>query len=477
MATIFGVAIVISTVTIAAPKPQVAPARQWLGEPYADTIVAQARERGINLVFDLNDIVDYDPTEKVSFNEFRLGLRDFRDEKPFMRVVYSLRGALPGSLVDLGMQLQSGSQLRTPDLLVDRLRAWVRAQADASIEPHELMLQALKITQGHVFLAWETAWNLMCEDWDAAAVRNYGERIAKFVSVTGERHLWAGGARYIVNDHPTQARALINVKWNQHLNTKSLRKLKLVVTKRGDDFSAIYHRIGVELWTMALAHYFDSPLVGRFSGTLGALGEFVHFHQTAGLKGESAKRLDIDLNGAKSGTRIYNVIKSGERTSAQEYLVDNPGKFDDDYQLGERPAAYFASHVESGAWSAVMSHEELRSRFYHATHYDSAVLDPVFLFSTDEYERLHRGLADYIDRGAGDAQLNRWIRYYLEGVRATPNEADVSDDLAFEIRENEGFARELAPRFDFREGEQRLFRQMNRALQVRLTCEDLFSAN
>ena len=83
-----------------------------------------------------------------------------------------------------------------------------------------------------------------------------------------------------------------------------------------------------------------------------------------------------------------------------------------------------------------MSEEELELRFYHATHVDSGIMDPIILISTGELTRLMNGLAAYEKSGARNNSLNEYLAKWLEGDKIEPVIPDVERDLNLDFHQN-----------------------------------------
>jgi hypothetical protein len=478
--------------------PDVDPAREWRGREYADTIVSEFQRRypDIPLVIDLQDIPA--GSRPIAPGKWSLATfakrfvrvffdRSIAPENSFReRVVGSAQNALPDGINDFSALLEWGERLPVkgvdPDIsrrsrVEIELEAWLSNKVDHSVEPHDFMIEALRLSDGHVITAWTNAWNLLRENWELAASRNYGFLHRKFVSMTGERHLWKGGAHLValpgsqwrnvevdvydgVSEKPTRATAM--------------KRMRVVVAKRGDEFSFLYHRVGIELWTMMISELSRSPALGWMAGASGAAGEFIKYTGSAGLPLENLKRVNNDRNGASSGARLFKLTKGMERieapvspSTASNYLRSNWILFGNDYQITDgRPAQYFGSKVDRTFWSESMSVEELKMTFHHAANVDVTALDPVILGTTDLSTRLHRGLADYIDRGATDSDLNALMSELLKGKYAIPVVPDVVRDLGLDPGWNEKSSRAVDRNYDFFEQSAKLRMQMERALVV-----------
>lgn len=455
--------------------PEVEPTREWLGAEYADTLIAKFRARypGVELRIDPRDVQLYAPAapepeaaapepapeprpqrrDPTWLERLQQRVRRFwrnPDQVTVREHIISAAQKLMGPrLSRLFRQLEHGDFIPLAEgedvsrRHVTQLREWVLAQADRSLYPDDLMIESLRLHEGRVVAAWTTAWNLMRDGWEYAATRNHDAVRAKFRSVTGERHLWRTGAQYVVlAPEEREPRKVLAQRLDGHRHRWETLTLKpavrLVVTKRGDEFSSIYHRIGVELLTMITSRQSGSSRVGWALGSTGAWGEYLKYTQTAGLALENRKRIRNDLNSAVSGARLYELIKNRaaapapDAATAAHYLRPNPELFGKDYQLTDgRPPAYFGSKVDPKFWAPVMSVEELKLRYRHREQYDRHSLDPVALVSSGDHDRLLRGLDAYLVRGADDAELNRLLRHEGRELWRKPLRPDVTRDLNF----------------------------------------------
>lgn len=465
------------------------PAREWLGPEYADTIVALMRKNhpDLELTIDINEIQFFseEQRDKKSLKE---ALKDLRSKDSFyglsfhQRLIEFARNILPGAYSSLVAELEAGSRIgytnRHLEKFESKLMRWIQKQPDHSITPDRLMEQALIITQGRIISAWMLVWNVVREGWPSAGTRNYGF-IQKFVSMTGERHLWKSSFQFVVV--PPEEREVgpssISINGKVKQEGKFPRYLKMVVTKRGDDFSYLYHRVGVELLAMVVAKHTGFSILGRAAGSAGAFGEWFKFQQTSGLHGENKKRVSNDYTAAASGARLYLLAEKKVQPAhgalelnPNYYLKPNPKKYGDRYQLPDgRPAAYFGSKVDAKFWLDSMSVEELTYRFHHATRYDAEIFNPVVLAGGGDYDRLHRGLKDYAESTQQSEELNSYLRDYLSGMRGEPHRPDVTADIdiAFSGRRgepNQAFADSVEPGYDFAEFEKRIQSLVTRVL-------------
>lgn len=463
------------------------PHREWLGPQYAESVYAlmKTKHPHLTLKIDPNDIAEF----RVD-DVFRGGLGDaiseFRYPEGELSMQHRLmdfaRNILPGAYKEFLKALEGGGHIQLSQMNLHsaefELTQWIKSQADQSISPDRLMEQALLKTKGHVVAAWVLAWNVMREGWPAAGTRNYGF-IQKFVSLTGERHLWKGSFNYVYVP-PGERQigdARVYLLDREIGSTKSSRAFKMVVTKRGDDFSYLYHRIGVELLAMVVAKHTGKAGLGRAAGSLGAFGEWFKFRQTSGLQKENVKRVSNDLIAASSGARLYQLIEgkaqiniTKDHLNPNYYFRSNPKKYNEKYLLPDgRPASYFGSKADPKYWAASMSVQELKERFHHATHYDALIFNPVILAGGEDYERLHRGLRDYMESSEQSPELNKSIQDYLKGIRAFPEKMDVSHDFDLDPYEryasgNTTFAMQVDPNYDFEEFEKRLDSLLTRVL-------------
>lgn len=308
------------------------PTRIWTGKPYADTLVENFRRthRDIPIVVDLNDILEFSNqkgvyTLETARTQARKTLEETKNQPISHRLTTLGRSLLPDPITNLTMALEDGTYIYPSESAETRnekekaLTDWIQSQPDHSIEPHILMTKALEINNGRVFAAWTMAWNVISQDWPAAAVRNYGTTVQKIVSLTGERQLWQSAAHVVVltEKDRTTGEATITRNGQDEVVKNQPRKVKLAITKRGDEFSYLYHRIGVELLAMATAEYFNSlpshKLIGSMLAKSGAVAEWLKFTDTAGIRPERKKRVINDIIAGTSGARIYSLFKSGKK--------------------------------------------------------------------------------------------------------------------------------------------------------------------
>jgi hypothetical protein len=466
-------ATVLSHFANAQTVPEVDPYREWLANEYADTIFTEFKKQypDIQLAIDTKDLPDMESGNwnlKTAIASFRQALRDSAGAPLQLKLVNAVKAALPNEVNTLITNtLQPGGEvlLQEKDLaLPSELKAWVLQRPDASVAPHEFMIEALRLSNGHVITAWSTAWNVLRENWIASPTRNYGALHAKFISLTGERNLWQGGQNYVMqpaSDWKVSEGEIFRTKKNGfgeiRLKVKDLKKFNLVTSKRGDEFSYLYHRTGVELLAILTAKKTNSAIFGEMLGKASALGEYFSFSNTAGIHGEHIKRVHNDLLAARSGARIYQLVEKQKfpalpraTNGAANYLVSNYWKFGGKYQLKDgRPTHYYRSKVDSKYWAPTMSLEELKERLRYALLLDENILSPVLLSSTGEAERMHRALVDYIDRGAPDAEFNKMIKLWLNGNRGRTDNFDENFDANISEVDNINYALGADPTFDF----------------------------
>jgi hypothetical protein len=357
------------------------------------------------------------------------------------------------------------------------LTRWILTQPENSIAPHELMAKALELEGGRMLAAWCLAWNVTDSDWSATMLRNYSAMRTHFVSMTGERKLWNGGIDYIIlpENQRKMGDSYIQIPGEATKRWRVKRHIKMVVSKRGDEFSYLYHRIGVELFAMVIAKATHNRFLGNIGGKAGALGEWYKYRQTSGLNGENEKRVANDFAGGATGSRLYEIIEknapveiSPEQVAASHYLRSNPKKYDGNYTLKEdMPPSYFNSRLDGRRfWREAMGEEELFFRFYHATRYDSEVFNPIFLSSTGQYERLHRGLVDYLESGRVNSKLDQYLLYYFQGMRGRPVKLDTENsDIDFSLKNgNRRFTKEIDPDYNYDEIPKRIDRILRQIL-------------
>jgi hypothetical protein len=482
----------------AKPISEVSPTRAWKGSEYAESVyslyLAEKDRPQLSLDFeDLSALGELGKEAGGLVDVLKETNHTFRhsEEKGFKaKIVNSMKEVFPERLEKLLEILETGNPIPvegSSERLEAQLRNWILDQPEKSIYPHQLMVEALKISEGKVFLAWAVAWNLMRKDWPAAPTRNYGELTNRFASLTGERHLWQGAARYIVvnPEDVVLGPARIGFSNGDIKEVQSKRYLKLVVSKRGDEFSYLYHRIGIELFSMVISKYYGSDILGRLAGSAGALGEWFKYTKTAGLATENKKRVYNDLAAAESGQKLFKLFQLGNQgptsraaLNPRHYLRSDRFSYGQRYQLKGRPAAYFGAKVDPQYWALIMSVKELKLRFFHALNYDEGVFDPVILASTGESDRLHAGLEEYAKSGANDLELNQMLKDYQSGVRAAPVEPDVVQDLNLRPFKNEEFVQSLDPEFRFSNFQYKLNQQIVRVLgfveQKKMTCQRVF---
>lgn len=476
------------------------PSREWEGAEYADVILTKFSERfpEIPLLLDVKDLGSQairNP-EQRSFRQkvmnLKAGFRKLAQQRSGAELVDTVKSLVHGNLSHLITALENGHAIYLqralwPEgragLLEQKLDSWLMAQPESSVSPDELMIESLRINEGRVIAAWVTAWNLLRQDWEAVPTRNYSPRMQKFISMTGERFLWHGGVHYIVIPESERTAQRVLVEGHYAVTTElATPKLKMIVSKRGDEFSTIYHRIGVELLTMVTAKITRSRQLGWAMGTAGALGEFIKWTKTAGLRQERAKRLTNDLNGARSGARIFDLVESGRRPSLSaadlgpdHYLISNPQKFGSEYQVPEgRPVQYFGVDVDPKFWLPVMTVEELKLRFEHALEFDSEVMNVVVLVATEDYERLMNGLKAYENAGFPDASLNSLIeKYQRNNETRSPEHPEIIADVDTSITLNQRMLSQNEKAFDFdgarKDLNSRIYSMYDKILRVQRT--------
>ena len=417
-------------------------AREWRGTEYADFLFVKVRSEFPNLQF------TFDPSDlKI------LQIPDGPAKKPDPsyplkeRFMTYAKGALGSQMESLISTLENGtwlfidSKIDPKGKIEAQLKAWILSQPLRSIEPDQLMARALALTDGHVFAAWAAAWNVVRNDWEYAQVRNYSDITLRLKSVTGERDQWAGAARYIVRDRPADNEIEVFNSTDGKM-TKQKPLMQEVISKRGDDFSTVYHHIGVELLALVTSERRKSGLSGKLMAWTGALGEFNNYRQTAGLSGESIKRLRNDMNAGISGSRLFDLMKGKAQpptnilaTGAAYYLRPNSFLFGHRYQLPDNgtPPAYFGKNSDPSLWAPIMTVEELTLRFHHAVTFDSDVInDIVVSASNGDSDRMHRGLQAYIDSGLKNQKLNDLILEFEPTVLIEPSPRDIGIDFESE---------------------------------------------
>ena len=472
----------------AAPLPDVDPTREWRGSAYADVLYTRFKNiyPQIPLTVDhheLNSFVKHKEaapwTVKQALAAFQERWTAFKDDPLKERFMGASKSVFSPALAELIHSLEFGDRIFAVDPTAAyhqeaALQKWVENQKDNSIYPDDLMIEALRLNNGRVVSAWMTAWNLTRNEWEYASTRNYSHLRAKFKSLTGERHLWQGAAHYqrVPEDEQVSRKTTVLFPRGDADSIQSVQRMKMVITKRGDEYSYLYHRIGVELLSIVVASQTQSSLAGWGLGTLGALGEFVKYTKTAGLARENKKRIANDLAAASSGARFYSLVNKKTKppltmgnATASHYLRSNNWKYGKSYQLPPSvPAHLFGADVVPTDLSRSMTSEELKLRFHHSSHYDSNVLDPIVLTTGEDYERLHRGLADYIASGARDPELNLGLRQFAARVTAAPEIADVVSDLNLIRYANQRVVSQSAPDFSFDEAEKKLLIHVTKAI-------------
>jgi hypothetical protein len=458
------------------------PTREWVGREYADSVVAQyyLENPDGRLFLDTNQIlvlnVDGKPIQRILkagvFKIWKEKINDiYRSKDPIVMKATSLgmgffQGFQAGIQV-FATYLETGSKL---DIANDRdelkkstLRDWILSQAERSIYPHKLMAKALALTNGEMISAWALVWNVTSENYSAAQSRNYANIASKFASLTGERHLWQGAGRFVADP-----KVLVTAN-TLYENSKDLpAAMSLEISKRGDEFSYLYHRIGVELFSMVTAQISGSSFIGTMLGKSGAIREFLNYKKTAGLQIESRKRLGNDLNAGESGGRLYKYgagrLKkpSPDKAQAKNYLRSNPGKFGKDYQVppGEN-AHFFKSGHKSTDLDHPMGVDEMVRIFFTGLHTDPNALSLVLLDGNGELERLQRGLAQYQETQIKNPILNKLLEEFLSNGKVSS-----SGVLDFNLEElvNLELLKGVRDQSDYREMESRLRRQIDRIL-------------
>lgn len=461
--------------------PEFEPTRFWQGSDYAQTLVEYVRRThpDLKLIVDISDLRFFEKPEdrtldisksreaiKKEINSSRASMDSFAT-----KIVESGRNILPESITFLSRSLEYGDAfyLNEPIALTqkkeDILKEWILSQDDHTIEPHVLMTKAIEICNGRIISAWAICWNVLRSNWEAAAVRNYGIITQKMVSVTGERKLWQSSAHLQVI--PEKNRTTSDVKIiNNGIETAlkdQTRALKMTITKRGDDFSYLYHRIGVELLAMVTAKYSGYNFVGASLAKIGGIAEWAKFTDTAGIKRERSKRLRNDITAGTSGAKILSLIESSKPTKfsnterypevdAHLYLTPHKFYYGGSYLLDNgRPSIYEGSKVNPKYWDSEITIEELKFRFQYGTRFDSDALDMVLLLANGDYELLHKGLVDYMNSNIYDAELNNYLADHLSGVKAFPANKDIKTDLALNEDINLDFMKQVWANIDLNE--------------------------
>lgn len=464
--------------------PDFEPTRIWTGRAYADAIVEHFRRThgDIPIVVDRNDILEFSGEKgepyslKTAWEKARDTFAKTKGEPISHRITTIGRSILPDAITNLTMALEDGTYIypsepsATRNIKETALSDWIGSQPDHSIEPHVLMSKALEINNGHLFAAWTMAWNVLSNNWPAAAVRNYGTSVQKIVSLTGERQLWQSAAHVVIlpETERTTGESVITKNGQEETRPNQARNVKLAITKRGDEFSYLYHRIGVELLSMATADYFSkipgNKILGSLLAKSGAVAEWLKFTDTSGIKPERKKRVINDIIAGTSGTRIYSLFKSGKPTSlkneteitAGDYLKTSKLLYGGDYLLDEgRPSIYEGSKVNPKYWDNEETLEELKLRFEYGTRYDSDALDMILMLANGDYELLHKGLVKYMKSEAFDAELNEYIKDHLEGVKAKPKIKDIEVDFNLDPELNLIFMKQVSKDFNLDDAKER----------------------
>lgn len=437
--------------------PEFEPTRMWEGKSYADAVVEYFRKNnpGIDVTIDLNDLIDFAGERKQhTLESIRAEVNGAQAERlntsSFQQITLLGRHLLPSAITNLTWSLEAGNYIYSSEPQVDRKAKetvfldWILAQPDFSIEPHILMSEALKINQGRLFAAWTMAWNVLNKNWSAAAVRNYGTVTRKMISLTGERSLWQSSVHAVVlTDAERKVRADVTIERGNGTEFEKIkdqdRYIRLAITKRGDEFSYLYHRIGVELLSMVAAEYFKSNTIGSLLAKSGAVAEWLKYIKTSGVQGERIKRVTNDLIAGTSGARIYHLFKTKKSSqfqnqkhfSAANYLSKNQMLYGGKYALDQgRPSVYLGvSNLNPKYWDNYMTLEELKFRFHYGTRFDSDALNMVLLLANGDYDLIHRGLVAYMNSSTIDVELNTYLKDHFEGIKATPNPKDISVDL------------------------------------------------
>lgn len=436
------------------PPPGFDPHREWTAEEYADSVIFYTKKKypELNLTLDLSDLKGmtfHDESDDLSLKQrFKEAVEIFShpamaSHPVHFKLMESFKHLIDSDFKQILHLLESGNPIayRKSTSTDDEyaLIKWLQSQPDGSVYPHEFMAEALRITEGRVIAAWALAWNTTSRDWPGTPLRNYDFKILKFVSMTGEQNVWSGGVNYIVlpeGEWKTQ-KATVTAPGKPESTVQSVRRIGLAISKRGDEFSYLYHRIGVELLAMVVSKVSGQPMLGDLVGKVGAVGEWLKYMQTSGLASENEKRVSNDVVAALSGSRIFALVEKKTEVAIDEsaleksvpYFKSNPKKFDSKYILPVgRPPWYFRSKTPAKFWAPAMSVEELEYRFYHVTQYDSDSFNPTILLANGEYERMHRGLVDYLESDKTNEQLNSHIQNYLSGMRAVPAKSEFKNN-------------------------------------------------
>lgn len=470
------------------PLAEEDPSRIWLARPYADAIAAAyyANEHAESLRIDLTKLALFNSPDSA---KTRFGiltstfkLRGFVSELAALiknrkfslsDVGLLFQKKLNPSLDELSESLRDGQELHLSfdsRELQNTLRSWVLSQPERSVAPHQLMARALALTHGEVVSAWAIAWNVMAANWETAATRNYSELINRFTSQTGERSVWRGGARFIVNSKSREG------------SSQQGPTLELTFSKRGDEFSFIYHRIGIELFAIVNANLAGSSHVGSMLGRIGALGEYLLFKEAAGIRFERRKRLLNDLLAASSGARIFSITRaqrrdfSSSQADVRKYLRSAPIIFNRRYQMADkRPAQYFRSREDSQFWGEVMSENELEIFFTQLKTNLDWPIHPVLLDSNGDLERLQLGLANYANEGARNQTLNSALKEWVDRSEM-PRDIEYTD-FSMVMAASAEMTSGLRDVDSYSDIHERLKRSVDKTLaqsKIKMTCESLF---
>lgn len=469
--------------------------REWLGREYADAILSDYyRSRKTPLVIELDQIEGFATNETLFAVKRKHVSRAFKaaGKLNFTEVGEAFKSSLSHPVQDFLLSLEMGESIAISSdpegETQSKLREWVLSQPDNSIYPHTLMTKALALNRGKVLAAWAMTWNVFSENWGAAATRNYGALTAKMISMTGERHLWNGGARFAIKPGAVFDDSNYNPMTADE-RTSALKEnpeVQFTVSKRGDEFSYLYHRIGVELFSMVVSKMSHSSLLGKLIAKIAALGEYRKYKFTAGLNVENRKRLANDLAAAESGSRFYQLIQSGTRVvkgfdfSEVRYFRSNEKRYNTDYQLPKGvPTHYFGSQSSDRYFGGPMTIDELNRVFEYAVRFDAAILEPVLIDSNGDLERLQLGLKNYMESGLTDVSLNTSLQAWAQGVRAGSLPTPLHDDVEFDHELNAGQTQGIRTPEDYEEISRRILRSVDRTLSVfvqprQMSCESIF---
>ena len=470
----------------AAPLADSDPSREWRGIEYADMLYSKFRAQNPNVetVVDEKDIMlFFDTDEREKFVGRTGGLQYQTLENGKALAGKNIKALLES--LESGRVIQLNSDFTLEKTLASQLRDWILAQPMNSIGPDELMIESLRLSHGHVIAAWATAWNATRVDWPYAQARNYSDITLHFKSVTGERDLWKGAARYIVRENlPTKPIEVstFHAEGAGSSYGKQIPLMQQMISKRGDDFSTLYHHIGVELFALIMSNRTNSSVAGEFAAWTGAIGEYANFRKTAGLPLESRKRLVNDLQAGRSGARLFDLFKSRSKPRANilglgtdYYLRANNLLFGKGYQLPTsdgRPSAYFQRDIDPKYWAKAMSQDELLLRFNHAAVYDSEIItDIVVSAGNGDSERLHLGLQAYIDAGLPNPILNQLILDFESDKIVLPNPRDVIVDFDSGERSSQALLGKEFGDFSFREAavrQQRMIDKTQTAIRMKI---------